>query len=232
MPLMPGKSKQAFGKNVATEMKSGRPQKQALAIAYAQRKKMKSGGMMKAMKMMAEGGPVEEDTRMREGHQVKHKGMMQHLAASQMPMMADGGEIPLQDDQADPDYLAFWDHEYDQNLGSAEEAYKHGKAEHLAEGGLAKAKKKMKELWNPPMAPATGGLGPDEDYSMASGGLFGGGGGSSKSAPAPTPQGPSGQDEISSLDSMDKMADGGDVHEEALEKAMMKHLMKKWMAAG
>jgi hypothetical protein len=35
MPLIKSKSKAAFSKNVATEMKAGRPQKQAIAIAYA-----------------------------------------------------------------------------------------------------------------------------------------------------------------------------------------------------
>ena len=34
MPLIKSKSPKAFGKNVATEMKAGRPQKQAVAIAY------------------------------------------------------------------------------------------------------------------------------------------------------------------------------------------------------
>jgi hypothetical protein len=34
MPLMKGKSKAAFSYNVGELMKSGRPQKQALAIAY------------------------------------------------------------------------------------------------------------------------------------------------------------------------------------------------------
>ena len=35
MPLETGKSKAAFGHNVATEMKAGKPQKQAVAIAYS-----------------------------------------------------------------------------------------------------------------------------------------------------------------------------------------------------
>lgn len=43
MPLKKGKSKAAFSANVKTEMKAGRPQKQAVAIAYAtQRKKRKA----------------------------------------------------------------------------------------------------------------------------------------------------------------------------------------------
>ena len=35
MPLTKSTSKSAFAKNIKTEMKSGKPQKQAVAIAYA-----------------------------------------------------------------------------------------------------------------------------------------------------------------------------------------------------
>jgi hypothetical protein len=52
MPLLPGKSKKAFSKNVATEMKAGNPQPQALAIAYSIKrkhpKKMAEGGLATA----------------------------------------------------------------------------------------------------------------------------------------------------------------------------------------
>ncbi len=41
MPLSKGKSKKAFSKNVKTEMKAGKPQKQAVAIAFATKKKSK-----------------------------------------------------------------------------------------------------------------------------------------------------------------------------------------------
>jgi hypothetical protein len=48
MPLIKGKSAKSFSKNVATEMDAGKPQKQALAIAYSVKrkspKKMASGG--------------------------------------------------------------------------------------------------------------------------------------------------------------------------------------------
>ena len=39
MPLVKSKSKKAFSKNVKTEMASGRPQKQAVAIAYSTQRK-------------------------------------------------------------------------------------------------------------------------------------------------------------------------------------------------
>lgn len=35
MPLAKGKGKKAFSQNVKTEMAAGKPQKQALAIAYS-----------------------------------------------------------------------------------------------------------------------------------------------------------------------------------------------------
>ena len=55
MPLKTGTSKKAFGENVRTEMGAGKPQKQALAIAYAkQREAMKR-------KKMWEGGDVSDD---------------------------------------------------------------------------------------------------------------------------------------------------------------------------
>lgn len=39
MPLIKSKSKKAFKKNIKTEMAAGKPQKQALAIAYSQARK-------------------------------------------------------------------------------------------------------------------------------------------------------------------------------------------------
>lgn len=48
MPLSRGKSKKAFSHNVEAEMHAGKPQKQALAIAYSMQrrsKKMAKGGM-------------------------------------------------------------------------------------------------------------------------------------------------------------------------------------------
>jgi hypothetical protein len=38
MPLINSTSKNAFGQNVATEVNAGKPQKQAVAIAYSQKK--------------------------------------------------------------------------------------------------------------------------------------------------------------------------------------------------
>lgn len=41
MPLEKGKSKKAFKHNVKAEIAAGKPQKQAVAIAYAQKRKSK-----------------------------------------------------------------------------------------------------------------------------------------------------------------------------------------------
>lgn len=52
MPLIKGKSKKAFEKNVETEMDSGKPKNQSLAVAYSVKSKAKKP------KKMAEGGTV------------------------------------------------------------------------------------------------------------------------------------------------------------------------------
>jgi len=46
MPLSKGKSKKAFSDNIKTEMAAGKPQKQAVAIAYSE----KRGGKKKGKK--------------------------------------------------------------------------------------------------------------------------------------------------------------------------------------
>ena len=41
MPLSKGKSKKSFVKNIKTEIKAGKPQKQAVAIAYSVKRRAK-----------------------------------------------------------------------------------------------------------------------------------------------------------------------------------------------
>lgn len=43
MPLKKSTSKKAFGENVKAEMKAGKPQKQAVAIAYSVKRKAAKG---------------------------------------------------------------------------------------------------------------------------------------------------------------------------------------------
>lgn len=45
MPLETGKSKGAFKHNIETEMKAGKPQKQAVAIAYAEKRRGKDAAI-------------------------------------------------------------------------------------------------------------------------------------------------------------------------------------------
>lgn len=54
MPLFPSKSKKAVGKNIKTEMEAGKPQDQAIAIAYDIQRKNKR-------KKMAKGGEVKDE---------------------------------------------------------------------------------------------------------------------------------------------------------------------------
>jgi len=70
MPLMPGKSRKAFNHNVKVEMEAGKPQKQALAIAYHQKRKKKyaKGGPIKNESAASEARPMpserDKDSRM------------------------------------------------------------------------------------------------------------------------------------------------------------------------
>jgi len=64
MPLLKGRSKKDFSKNVATEMDAGKPQKQALAIAYSvkrrsPKKKMYKGGEVE-LSAASESRPMPE----------------------------------------------------------------------------------------------------------------------------------------------------------------------------
>jgi len=67
MPLIQSKSKKAFSKNVEAEMNSGKPQNQALAIAYNVKRKPKkkaAGGSVQSGSKdmnMAEGGAVKNE---------------------------------------------------------------------------------------------------------------------------------------------------------------------------
>lgn len=67
MPLMSGKSKKSFSHNVAAEIHAGKPQKQAVAIAYSKKRE--------SMKHMAEGGMMEQHD-----EDADSEMMMDHIA--------------------------------------------------------------------------------------------------------------------------------------------------------
>lgn len=50
MPLKKSASKRAFGENIATEMRAGKPQRQALAIAYSVKREAESRGRKASVK--------------------------------------------------------------------------------------------------------------------------------------------------------------------------------------
>ena len=54
MPLIKSKSKEAFAKNIKAEIKAGKPQKQAVAIAYSVKRSAKK----------AKGGDVTQDKKL------------------------------------------------------------------------------------------------------------------------------------------------------------------------
>ena len=56
MPLKSGKSNKVISDNIRTEMKAGKPQSQAVAIAMKKAKGMKDGGIVKRVKKKVRGG--------------------------------------------------------------------------------------------------------------------------------------------------------------------------------
>ncbi len=56
MPLKSGKSNKVISDNIRTEMKAGKPQNQAVAIAMKKAKGMKDGGIVKRVKKKVRGG--------------------------------------------------------------------------------------------------------------------------------------------------------------------------------
>lgn len=56
MPLKPGSSKQVISDNIRTEMHAGRPQKQAIAIAFSNARRKGAGKRLNKRPMKHGGG--------------------------------------------------------------------------------------------------------------------------------------------------------------------------------
>lgn len=95
MPLILGKSKEAFGHNIGAEIKAGKPQKQAVAIAYSQKAKAEGkkhlafGGEITGKtipddrQFLAEGGEVSEEFD-------NHDSLMDHISLELMSALESG----------------------------------------------------------------------------------------------------------------------------------------------
>ena len=92
MPLIQGKSPKAMSQNISTEMHAGKPQKQAIAIAYsiARKAKRKAGGGYMADNYAHGGEPMNK--KLHPGHSEYAKDIVKAIMAKRM-MMAEGGLI-------------------------------------------------------------------------------------------------------------------------------------------
>ncbi len=103
MPLSKGKSKAAFSHNVGAEMNAGKPQKQALAIAYSMKRKAKKG--------YAQGGEVKADE-----EEMEHGTSKEHFLSAEEDM-----EPPFESEpMSDSDELAENDNEVHSTMDNEE----------------------------------------------------------------------------------------------------------------
>ena len=95
MPLIKGKSQKSFEKNIKTEMHHGKPQKQALAIAYAVKRKAQH---------KAHGGAIEE--KIHEEAKPHHEDVMRYGEPEMKRVhMAKGGHVdPYHGSLKDPKF--------------------------------------------------------------------------------------------------------------------------------
>ena len=110
MPLIKGKSQKSFVKNLKTELEHGKPQKQALAIAYSmQRRKKAKGGYIKGVhredtshgKGVSSAGQQARNPLPRPQQVAKQAHLQKLLELREMPNpklkgLADGGEATQQ----------------------------------------------------------------------------------------------------------------------------------------
>jgi len=119
MPLKHGKSEKAFKSNVKAEMHAGKPQKQALAIAYSVKrraKKAKGGGVhqedtpmgkgvsaagyhARSAKEMADKYGATDSAPLNVAKQAHREKLAELKAMPKVPKYADGGEISAKDEK-------------------------------------------------------------------------------------------------------------------------------------
>jgi hypothetical protein len=114
MPLSHGKSKKAFSHNVEVEMDAGKPQKQAVAIAYSEKRRAKHeahGGMASwssCPECMSDGGEVEADNVLMNSHRYSDPGYSYAsggYAEEGGAGMEDGGEADAGDVDSELDEM-------------------------------------------------------------------------------------------------------------------------------
>jgi hypothetical protein len=114
MPLKPGKSPQAFSSNVRTEMKAGKPQKQALAIAYSMKRRPKGyakGGRVENPELDMSESPEPMGMEQMAEHDEMDRGMSEHHDMSlSEAIMADRKAMMPEEDMTEAPHEA---HEMD-----------------------------------------------------------------------------------------------------------------------
>ncbi len=98
MPLVKGKSPEAFTHNIKSEMKAGRPMKQSLAIAYNMKRKAKKMATGGEMESGYESMPLEHDKHNMEAEDedelaYAHGGDIVDRIMSKRKMYSEGGKV-------------------------------------------------------------------------------------------------------------------------------------------
>jgi hypothetical protein len=117
MPLKHGKSEKSFKENIKTEMHHGKPQKQAVAIAYAVRRKAQhkaKGGMIPGVEHPHQGEPMNKKL-----HPCAHGGMT-HCAHG---CYSQGGEVK-------PEHKEGMGDKMDKGVHNLKESYEESKKHH------------------------------------------------------------------------------------------------------
>ena len=92
MPLIKSKSEKAFKKNISTEIKSGRPMKQAVAIAYSVKRDAKK----------ADGGDVTQDKKLIKRAFSLHDKQRHEDKKTNLSKLKSGGMLQSVDEDKNP----------------------------------------------------------------------------------------------------------------------------------